>query len=61
MSDDRSSRSYSLRNSSMVGSGWSLVTVLPCVHGAREAHGYLDTFGYLKKGSIAHTGYFAIL
>ena len=22
---------------------------------------YLDTLGYLKKGSIAHTGYFAIL
>ena len=24
-------------------------------------HGYLDTLGYLKKGSIADSGYFAIL
>ena len=28
---------------------------------SRATHGYLDTLGYLKKGSIAHTGYFAIL
>ena len=28
---------------------------------SREAHGYMDTYGYLHLGSIADTGYFGYL